>query len=96
MIASELVTNSLTYAPSLPIWVGIWQTGAFLDLEVWDCSPKPPVYLDAECLADGGRGLHIVKELGIFTGYTIFDRGKVVWALMGFKKSWLPGISWVN
>jgi anti-sigma regulatory factor (Ser/Thr protein kinase) len=96
LIASELVTNSLAYAPRLPIWVGIWQTGAFLDLEVWDCSPQSPVYMEADYLADGGRGLHIVKELAISTGYATFDCGKVVWALMGFKSSWAPGISWIN
>jgi anti-sigma regulatory factor (Ser/Thr protein kinase) len=96
LIASELITNSITHAPKLPIWFGIWRTGAFLDLEVWDCSPEPPVYLDPDFLAEGGRGLHIVRELGISTGYTIFDCGKVVWALLGFKKAWAPGISWIN
>ena len=96
LIASELVTNSFTHAPKLPIWVGIWQTGAFLDLEVWDCSPKPPVYLDPDYLAEGGRGLHIVKELGTSCGYTIFDCGKVVWAILRFKSSRTHGISWIN
>jgi anti-sigma regulatory factor (Ser/Thr protein kinase) len=96
LIASELVSNSLIHAPKLPIWVGIWRTGAFLDLEVWDCSPKPPVYLDPDYLAESGRGLHIVKELCSSTGYTIFDCGKVVWAILGFKRSWAPGISWIN
>jgi len=96
LIASELVTNSLIHVPKLPIWVGIWETGAFLDLEVWDCSPKPPVYLDPDYLATGGRGLHIVKELGVSTGYTIFDCGKAVWALLEFKKSCARGISWIQ
>ena len=96
LIASELVTNSLVHAQNLPIWVGIWQTGAFLDLEIWDCSPKPPEYLDPDYFAEGGRGLHIVKELGLSTGYTVFDCGKVVWTLLGLKKPSAPGISWIH
>jgi hypothetical protein len=87
LIASELVTNSLVNAPNLPIWLVIWQAGAFVDLEVWDCSPKPPVYLDPDLLADGGRGLHIVKELGIASGYTTFDCGKAIWVLLGLTDS---------
>jgi hypothetical protein len=62
--------------------LNIWQTGAFLDLEIWDCSPEPPVYLDPDLLAEGGRGLHIVKELGLASGYTTFDCGKVIWVLL--------------
>jgi hypothetical protein len=96
LIASELTTNSLIHAPNLPIWVGIWETGAFLDVEVWDCSPIPPVYLDPDYLATGGRGLHIVKELGVSTGYTLFDCGKAVWALLAFKKSPARGIGRIH
>jgi hypothetical protein len=96
LIASELTTNSLIHAPNLPIWVGVWETGAFVDVEVWDCSRIPPVYLDSGYLATGGRGLHIVKELGVSTGYTLFDCGKSVWALLEFKKSRAHGISWIQ
>ncbi|HEU5161481.1 MAG TPA: ATP-binding protein [Streptosporangiaceae bacterium] len=96
LIASELVTNSITHTPKHPIWVGIWRTGAFLDLEVWDCSTEPPVYLDPNYLAEGGRGLHIVQQLGAACGYTIFDHGKVVWAILKFTSPRLPGISWVD
>ncbi len=96
LIASELITNSLTHAPKYPIWLSIWRTGAFLDLEVWDCSPEPPVYLDPDFFAEGGRGLHIVKELGTACGYTTFDHGKVVWALLELNKPWAHGISWID
>jgi anti-sigma regulatory factor (Ser/Thr protein kinase) len=96
LIASELITNSLIHAPNFPIWVCIWRTGAFLDLEVWDCSPEPPVYLDPDFMSEGGRGLHVVKELGISTGYTIFECGKVVWALLGLKRPGARGISWIH
>ena len=61
LIASELTTNSLIHVPNLPIWVGIWETGAFLDLEVWDCSTKPPVYMDPDYLATGGRGRSVLS-----------------------------------
>jgi anti-sigma regulatory factor (Ser/Thr protein kinase) len=87
LIASELVTNALFHAPDLPIRLIIWQTGAFLDLEVWDCSSQPPVFLDPDLLAEGGRGLHIVNELGIAAGYTTFDCGKAVWVLLGLTDS---------
>lgn len=83
LIASELVTNSLAAAPNGPIWVDVWRTGAFLELEIWDCSPKPPEYMNADLLAEGGRGLHIVNQLATYTGYTTFDCGKVVWAILG-------------
>ena len=82
LIASELVTNSRAAAPNGPIWVDVWQTGAFLDLEIWDCSPKPPELLDPDLLAEGGRGLHIVKQLTRAFGYATFDCGKVVWAIL--------------
>ena len=95
LIASELVTNSRAAAPDCPIWLSIWQTGAFLDLEVWDCSPEPPVHLDPDLLAEGGRGIHIVKELGSSFGYTILARGKVVWVILAREETVARGISWV-
>jgi hypothetical protein len=49
--------------------------------------------MDPDYLATGGRGLHIVKELCVATGYTIFDCGKAVWTLLEFKKSRARGIS---
>lgn len=87
LIASELVTNAVINAPNHPIRLAIWQMGALLDIEIWDCSPKPPVHLDPDLLADSGRGLHIVEELSIASGYTTFDCGKAVWFLLGLTDS---------
>ena len=52
-------------------------------LEIWDCSPEPPVPQDPDFLAEGGRGLHVVDELGTRFGYDILCCGKVVWVLLG-------------
>jgi anti-sigma regulatory factor (Ser/Thr protein kinase) len=111
LIVSELVTNSLAAAPNGLIQVDIWRTGAFLDLEVRDCSAKPPECLHPDVLAEGGRGLQIVQHLATSFGYTTFHCGKVVWAILGLTGGEYhdercrnaragaarddPGISWV-
>lgn len=83
LIAIELVTNSIRYVPDKPLWVDIHRTGKHLVLEVWDCSTAPPVAQEPDFLAEGGRGLHIVAELGTRFGYDTFCCGKVTWTLLG-------------
>jgi anti-sigma regulatory factor (Ser/Thr protein kinase) len=83
LMVSELVTNSIRYAPGKPVWVDLRRAGKYLVLEVWDCSPKPPVAQDPDFLAEGGRGLHVVEELGVRFGYDLFCCGKVTWVLLG-------------
>lgn len=83
LIVSELVTNAVTNVPGRPVWVDLRRAGRLVALEVWDCSPLPPVFRDPDFLAEGGRGLHVVEELGTKFGYDTFCCGKVVWVLMG-------------
>lgn len=83
LIVSELTTNSLTYAPGKPLWVDLRRAGKHLLLEVWDCSPEPPVARCPDFLADGGRGIHVVNELAAGFGYETFCCGKVVWVKLG-------------
>lgn len=94
LIASELVSNSLIYAPGLPIDVEIWHVGPCLFLEVWDRSRRPPVCLTPDELSVNGRGLRIVKELSLRFGYATFPEGKVVWVLLGVMEeaylTWRP------
>lgn len=83
LMVSELVTNSIRYAPGKPLWVDLRRAGKYLVLEVWDCSPKPPVAQDPDFLAEGGRGIHVVEELGRRFGYDLFCCGKVTWVVLG-------------
>jgi anti-sigma regulatory factor (Ser/Thr protein kinase) len=94
LMVSELVTNCLAHAPGGSIVVDIWRIGPCLFLEVWDRSTQPPVCLTSDELTANGRGLHIVKELSLGFGYSIFPGGKVVWALLGVMQdaylTWRP------
>jgi anti-sigma regulatory factor (Ser/Thr protein kinase) len=82
LMASELVTNALTYVPGKPLWVAIRRTVGSVVLEVWDGSPEPPVPQDPDLLAQGGRGFQVIDELGIRFGYDTFCCGKVVWVAL--------------
>jgi anti-sigma regulatory factor (Ser/Thr protein kinase) len=83
VVVSELVTNSVANASGKPVWVDIRRAGKYVVLEVWDCSPEPPVAQEPDFLAEGGRGMHLVDGLGVRFGYDIFCCGKVVWVLLG-------------
>jgi two-component sensor histidine kinase len=83
LVASELVTNAIRYVPDKPLWVDLRRAGKYLMLEVWDCSPEPPVTQDPDFLAEGGRGLHVVGELGVKWDYDLLCCGKVIRILLG-------------
>jgi two-component sensor histidine kinase len=83
LMVSELVTNSVRYAPGRPLWVDLRQAGEQVVLAVWDCSTEPPVAQDPDFLAEGGRGLHVVDELGTKFGYDLLCCGKVTWVTLG-------------
>lgn len=83
LMVSELVTNCLRYVPGKPLWVDLRRAGKHVLLEVWDCSPEPPVAQDPDFISEGGRGLHVVGALGTKFGYDLLCCGKVVWVILG-------------
>ncbi len=79
LITSELVTNSLRYAPSpIELEVSLFQDN--LRVSVWDSSPRLPVKLNVSPGALGGRGLEIVDVLSSNWGSIRKGSGKQVWA----------------
>jgi hypothetical protein len=86
LMVSELVTNSIANVPGKPVWVNIRCAGRCVVLEVWDCSPEPPMCQDPALLDEGGRGLRVIDELGVRFGFDTFVFGKVVWVLLGRKE----------
>jgi len=89
LVVSELVTNSVTAARTMPqvAPVRLWLLTDTRDVLVmaWDASPRPPVLTDLGDLAESGRGLLLVQALSQAWGsYPTPQRGgKVVWALCG-------------
>jgi len=88
VVASELVTNSVTAsaglrpaAAALMVWLG--SDGRFLLLAVADASPQPPVRLSLGPDAERGRGLALVEALSNRWGWHLAtDTGlrKLTWA----------------
>lgn len=81
LIASELVTNSVTYAGAGVSWVtvSVYVGEVRVRLEVWDQSPAEPVRRDAG-LDENGRGLEIIEALCTRWGCQWPDvGGKSVW-----------------
>lgn len=91
-IISELVTNALAETPGRPIWISLGPDSAGrMLLEVWDCSPHPPVLRDPDPYDESGRGLLITCALAADCGYRLLSpdtpgerdtTGKVVWAVL--------------
>jgi anti-sigma regulatory factor (Ser/Thr protein kinase) len=79
-IVTELVTNAIRETPDREVWVFLSPNDGRPLLEVWDSSPQPPFLRADDLLADGGRGLRIVKALSADCGYRILINGKVIWA----------------
>ncbi|HEY7484011.1 MAG TPA: ATP-binding protein [Streptosporangiaceae bacterium] len=82
LVAAELVTNSLKYAPEGPIWLSLHLAGVGLLMEVQDCSARLPVFREPDYVAESGRGLHLVAALCESLGWIALDGGKVIWALL--------------
>jgi len=88
-VVSELVTNAVTAARSLPqlTAVRLWLLSDTRDVLVlaWDASPRPPAPADPGLLSESGRGLLLVQALSQRWGSYPTPRhgGKVVWALCG-------------
>ncbi|WP_051451842.1 ATP-binding SpoIIE family protein phosphatase [Actinospica robiniae] len=77
LLASELVTNALLYSNG-PISVRLMRDRTLL-CEVYDASDEVPRLRTAGHDDDGGRGLHLVKELSHRWGTRRTTGGKSVW-----------------
>ena len=90
LVVSELLTNALRHAlpgpgdtgPQRPVWLGLLQPGPCVLCAVADPGKAAPMPQTPGCLAETGRGLHIICTLSDQWGYTTpSETGKVVWAL---------------
>jgi len=88
--ASELLSNALRYGrPSAgaeelqpALWLAYWDRWSCAVCGVTDESDEVPVAVEAEELAESGRGLQVVSALSDGWGWNPrADGGKVVWAL---------------
>jgi anti-sigma regulatory factor (Ser/Thr protein kinase) len=82
LIADELASNAIVYAPETPFWVALRIANGWPILEVQDCSPEPPVLQCADDMSEHGRGLRIVQELSVTWDSFKVSGGKVVWVLL--------------
>jgi hypothetical protein len=88
VVVSELVTNSVAASAGLrlaaaPVLVWLGSNSHCVLLAVADASPRPPVRLNLEPGAEGGRGLALVEALSSRWGWhltSITGLMKVVWA----------------
>lgn len=87
---SELVSNALRYGRSPgaegelrpALWLAYWDRWSCAVCGVTDESDLGPVAVEAEDLAESGRGLQVVSALSDGWGWNPrADGGKVVWAL---------------
>jgi hypothetical protein len=86
VVLSELVTNSVAASAERrlsPVLVWLGSDSHCLLLSVADASPLPPVRLNLEPDAEGGRGLALVEALSSRWGWypaSVAGLWKVVWA----------------
>ncbi|WP_405866442.1 ATP-binding protein [Streptomyces sp. NBC_00005] len=87
---SELVSNALRYgrAPGAEgelqpaLWLAFWDRWSCAVCAVTDESDRGPVAVEADELAESGRGLQVVSALSDTWGWNPrADGGKIVWAL---------------
>jgi anti-sigma regulatory factor (Ser/Thr protein kinase) len=89
LLVSELLSNAvkatweLTCLIPPPVRMRLSYDGTRVLIEVWDASPQPPVPAEADFLAEGGRGLHLVEAIsGKWASYPAEHGGKVVWSFV--------------
>ncbi len=67
LVVDELVTNAVSASRSLdwpsPVRIWLLSDRASVLVLVWDANPEPPVRIDPEDDAEGGRGLVLVEAL---------------------------------
>jgi Histidine kinase-like ATPase domain len=96
IVVSELLTNALRHAGPSPVTapahcqarLGLLLRGPCLLCAVADASDQVPVRHEPDCLAETGRGLHVIAALADDWGCTApGPAGKVVWASF-FAATW--------
>lgn len=88
IVVSELVTNAVAASRSLewvfPVRLWLLSDRARVLITVWDANPRLPARLDANELAESGRGLHLVDAIA--SGWDAYPTpqagGKVVRAVV--------------
>jgi len=88
VVVSELVTNAVMWSAELRpavtsvlVWLG--SDSRFVLVAVADASPRPPMRLELDPDAEGGRGLALVEAFSSRWGWhptTMVGLVKVVWA----------------
>lgn len=87
LLVSELLTNAVAATtamePVFPVRLWLLSDSTQIAILVWDANPQPPERTQADDVAEGGRGLLLVKAVSQRWGwYAPRDAaGKVVWAL---------------
>jgi Histidine kinase-like ATPase domain len=88
VVISELVTNAVRYGSGASTANGgielvLLRLGDHLVCVVTDPNPRPPVLVDADSVAETGRGLCVVEALTTRWGWTPLGRDrKAVWAAL--------------
>jgi anti-sigma regulatory factor (Ser/Thr protein kinase) len=81
LIASELVSNSITATPGGIIWLLLAHERDAVWICVWDSSPVLPQIRPCEPDSESGRGLHIVAAIADENGaFPVAEpQGKIAW-----------------
>lgn len=104
LIASELVTNAIKatgditvsheeamLSPDL-VTIGMYRTGPYVVIEVWDGDRTPPAPKNPSDDEEGGRGLLLVELMCRGWGYRWpVTGGKVVWCVIAADPGHTPG-----
>lgn len=84
LVAAELVTNAILYAPLSPFYVQVSPNDKSPLIEVWDSSTCAPIRQTFSESDENGRGLMITEALSADWGWRILSKvdggGKIVWA----------------
>lgn len=78
LLTDELVANAVTHAGA-PFELTVEVGPSWLTVEVLDWCPTPPEVVEADALAETGRGLLLVGTLAEAWGTTARGAGKAVW-----------------
>lgn len=91
LLASELVTNAITYEPGRSITLAISCSPGRLRVDVHDTCPAMPALVDACPDAETGRGLMLVAALAADWGAYRTPAGKAVFFTLAFDPAMPAG-----